>query len=73
MSLTPKERDRNYVWSRIESAERDLITAERNLESYSEMNSRLSLYHLESAYRAAVSRRVMFNYLFKLIETDETT
>ena len=71
MSLTPKERARNYVWSRIESAERDLITAERDLENHSELNNRLSLNHLENAYRAAVSRRVMFNYLFKLIETDE--
>jgi len=71
MSLTPKERARNYVWSRIESAERDLITAERDLYEYKESNSRLPLAHLENAYRAAVSRRVMFNYLFKLIETDE--
>lgn len=71
MSLTPKERARNYVWSRIESAERDLITAERDLDEYKESNSRLSLTHLENAYNAAVSRRVMFNYLFKLIETDE--
>ena len=71
MSLTPKERARNYVWSRIESAERDLITAERDLKEYNEQSNRLSLDHLENAYRAAVSRRVMFNYLFKLIETDE--
>jgi len=71
MSLTPKERARNYVWSRIESAERDLIAAERDLDEYKESNSRLPLTHLENAYRAAVSRRVMFNYLFKLIETDE--
>ena len=71
MNLTPKERARNYVWSRIESAERDLITAERDLDEYKESNSHLPLAHLENAYRAAVSRRVMFNYLFKLIETDE--
>lgn len=71
MSLTPKERARNYVWSRIEAAERDLITAERDLVVYNESGHYLSYEQVENAYRAAVSRRVMFNYLFKLIETDE--
>lgn len=69
--MTVKEKARNYIWSRIESAERNLIEAERDLEQYNDSNSRLSLEHLENAYRAAVSRRLMFNYLFKLIETDE--
>lgn len=69
--MNTKERARNYIWSRIESAERDLVNAERDLEQYNDSTNRLSLDHLENAYRAAVSRRVMFNYLFKLIETDE--
>lgn len=69
--MTTKEKARNYVWSRIESAERDLIAAERDLEEYNEKSNRLSLDHIENTYRAAVSRRLMFNYLFKLIETDE--
>ena len=62
--MTVKEKARNYVWSRVESAERDL-------EEYNEKSNRLSLDHIENTYRAAVSRRLMFNYLFKLIETDE--
>ena len=70
--MTVKEKARNYVWSRIESSERDLIDAEKDLEEYNESSSRLSLSHLENAYNKAVSRRVMFNYLFKLIELDES-
>lgn len=69
--MTTKEKARDYVWARIESAERDLINAERDLEEYNEKSNRLSLDHLENTYRSAVSRRLMFNYLFKLIETDE--
>jgi len=69
--MTVKEKARNYIWSRIEAADRDLLKAERDLEEYNESSDRLSLEHIENTYRVAVSRRLMFNYLFKLIETDE--
>jgi len=69
--MTPKERARNYVWSRIEAADRDLLEAEKDLAVYNESGHYLSYDQVENAYNAAVSRRVMFNYLFKLIELDE--
>jgi len=69
--MTPKERARNYVWSRIESADRDLLKAEQDLAVYNESGHYLSYEQVENTYKAAVSRRIMFNYLFKLIELDE--
>jgi hypothetical protein len=71
MSLTTKEKARNYVWSRIESTERDLELLERDIMDYKEGTGILTMDHLENAHRAAKSRQTVFNYLFKLIETDE--
>jgi len=76
MSLTPKERARNYVWSRIDSTDRNIEELERKIEYHDLAASEVKIPEeaydeLHNAYKAAVSRRVMFNYLFKLIETDE--
>ena len=74
--MTPKERARNYVWSRIDTADRDIEKLERQIEYHDLTDSEVKIPEeeydeLHNAYKAAVSRRVMFNYLFKLIETDE--
>lgn len=74
--MTPKERARNYVWSRIEAADRNIYELERNIEYHDLAASKIKISEdeydeLHNAYKAAVSRRVMFNYLFKLIELDE--
>jgi hypothetical protein len=71
MSLTTKEKARNYVWSRIESTERDLELLERDITDYKERSGIITIEHLNDAHTAAKSRQTVFNYLFKLIETDE--
>ena len=67
--MTTKEKARNYVWSRIQSTERDL--EDINIEMSGERDGRISIDILEKQLDATDRRLDMFNYLFKLIETDE--
>lgn len=67
--MTVKEKARNYVWSRIQSTERDLKNI--NVEMSGDRDGRISMDILEKQLDATDRRLDMFNYLFKLIETDE--
>ena len=69
MSLTTKEKARNYVWSRIESTEREYRQIHKDIEN--NMTGAVGRDELEIRLDATDRKLDMFNYLFKLIETDE--
>ena len=69
MSLTTKEKARNYVWSRIESTEREYRQIHEDIEN--NMTGAVGRDELEIRLDATDRKLDMFNYLFKLIETDE--
>jgi len=69
MSLTTKEKARNYIWSRIESTEREYRQIHKDIEN--NMTGAVGRDELEIRLDATDRKLDMFNYLFKLIETDE--
>lgn len=67
--MTTKEKARNYVWSRIESAEREYKQIHEDMSSNNV--GALTMDQLEIRLDATDRKLDMYNYLFKLIETDE--
>jgi len=67
--MTIKEKARNYVWSRIQATERDYIQIHNDMRESGE--GRISMSTLENMLDSCDRKLDMYNYLFKLIETDE--
>ena len=67
--MTTKEKAHNHLWSRIQHAERELV--ELQSEMCSRGQKRISLSTLEKMYESTENKLDMYNYLFKLVETDE--
>ena len=68
--MSTKEKANAYVWSRIQSAVRELKDIKYDLAHASD-NSVLSVDQLANRKLATERKLEMYNYLFKLIETDE--
>lgn len=67
--MTTKEKARNYVWSRIESTEREYRQIHEDIEN--NMTGIIGMDQLEIRLDATDRKLDMYNYLFKLIELDE--
>lgn len=67
--MTTKEKARNYVWSRIQNAELEYKQIHDDMSSNN--TGALTMDQLEIRLDATDRKLDMFNYLFKLIETDE--
>ena len=67
--MTTKEKARNYVWSRIESTEREYKQIHEDIEN--NMTGIVGMDQLEIRLDATDRKLDMYNYLFKLIELDE--
>lgn len=67
--MTTKEKARNYVWSRIESTEREYRQVHEDIEN--NMTGIIGMDQLEIRLDATDRKLDMYNYLFKLIELDE--
>lgn len=67
--MTTKEKARNYVWSKIESIEREL--KDLTVEMSGERGQRISHEQLAIVHDSLDRKLDMYNYLFKLIELDE--
>jgi hypothetical protein len=67
--MTTKEKARNYVWSRIESTEREYRQIHEDIEN--NMTGIVGMDQLEIRLDATDRKLDMYNYLFKLIELDE--
>jgi hypothetical protein len=67
--MTTKEKARNYVWSRIESTEREYRQIHKDIEN--NMTGIVGMDQLETRLDATDRKLDMYNYLFKLIELDE--
>jgi hypothetical protein len=67
--MTTREKARNYVWSRIESTEREYKQIHEDIEN--NMTGVVGMDQLEIRLDATDRKLDMYNYLFKLIELDE--
>jgi hypothetical protein len=67
--MTTREKARNYVWSRIESTEREYKQIHEDIEN--NMTGVVGMDQLEIRLDATDRELDMYNYLFKLIELDE--
>ena len=67
--MTTREKARNYVWSRIESTEREYKQIHEDIEN--NMTGIVGMDQLEIRLDATDRKLDMYNYLFKLIELDE--
>ena len=67
--MTTREKARNYVWSRIESTEREYRQIHQDIEN--NMTGVVGMDQLEIRLDATDRKLDMYNYLFKLIELDE--
>lgn len=67
--MTVREKARNYVWSRIESTEREYKQIHKDIEN--NMTGAIGMDQLEIRLDATDRKLDMYNYLFKLIELDE--
>jgi len=67
--MTTREKARNYVWSRIESTEREYRQIHEDIEN--NMTGVVGMDQLEIRLDATDRKLDMYNYLFKLIELDE--
>ena len=67
--MTTREKARNYVWSRIESTEREYKQIHKDIEN--NMTGVVGMDQLEIRLDATDRELDMYNYLFKLIELDE--
>jgi hypothetical protein len=67
--MTVKEKSHNYLWSRIQNTERELVKLQS--EMCSRGQNRISLSTLEKMYESTENKLSMYNYLFKLVELDE--
>jgi len=67
--MTTKEKARNYIWSRIESTEREYKQVHEDIKH--NRTGFVGMDQLEIRLDATDRKLDMFNYLFKLIELDE--
>ena len=67
--MTTREKARNYVWSRIESTEREYKQIHEDIEN--NMTGVVGMDQLEIRLDATDRELDMYDYLFKLIELDE--
>ena len=67
--MTTKEKARDYVWSRIETTEREYRQINNDMRTRS--TGVLTMDQLEIRLDATDRKLDMYNYLFKLIELDE--
>ena len=67
--MTTKEKARNYIWSRIQSTERDYVQIHNDMRQGPD--GRISMETLENMLDSCDRKLDMYNYLFKLVELDE--
>lgn len=67
--MTVKEKARNYIWSRIQSTEREYTQIHDDMRQPGDR--RISMDKLEIMLDATDRKLDMYNYLFKLVELDE--
>jgi hypothetical protein len=67
--MTTKEKARDYIWSRIETTEREYRQINNDMRTRS--TGVLTMDQLEIRLDATDRKLDMYNYLFKLIELDE--
>lgn len=68
--MTNREKARDFIWSKIEVTERELQGLYKEMK-HCGPNDLVGIDKLEMMYESTERRLDMFNYLFKLIETDE--
>jgi hypothetical protein len=68
--MTNREKARDFIWSKIEVTERELQGLYREMKNCGPSDL-IGIDKLEMMYESTERRLDMFNYLFKLIETDE--
>ena len=67
--MTTREKARDYIWSRIETTEREYRQINNDMRTRS--TGVLTMDQLEIRLDATDRKLYMYNYLFKLIELDE--
>lgn len=67
--MTTREKARDYIWSRIETTEREYRQINNDMRTRS--TGVLTMDQLEIRLDATDRKLDMYNYLFKLIELDE--
>ena len=67
--MTTREKARDYIWSRIETTEREYRQINNDMRTRS--TGVLTMDQLEIRLDATDRKLHMYNYLFKLIELDE--